>query len=154
MLLQAFVLLALFLSVRKTAETVQSEMHELRTTITPVLNQTRDFLTNVAPKVDSITSDLVELTHGLRTQGQELQISAGDILERVRRQSSRLDTMLSGVLDTVDHAGAVVTQAVNVPVRQLGAVSAFVKAAVATLISGPPRNGQETHSPADKDLFV
>ncbi len=153
-LLQAIVLLCMFIAIRKTAQTIQSEMHELRGTITPVLTQTRDFLTTVAPKVDSITTDLVALAHGLRTQGEELQVSANDMLERVRRQSSRLDVMLSSVLDSVDHAGSVVTQAVNVPVRQLGAVTAFVKAAVGTLISGPPRRDQPTHNPADKDLFV
>ena len=65
--------------------------------------------------------------------------------------------MFSGVLDTVDRAGAIVTDLVNVPLRQLSGVAAFAKAAIGTLRSGAPQREpgpRATHSPADKDMFV
>lgn len=154
-LLQAFVLLALYLAVRKTAKSMEEEIAELRGTLNPLMVDAKDFLTRVGPKIDAITTDLAELTHGLRTQGEELQVSTSEILERVRRQSGRLDVMFSGLLDTVEHAGAILTHAVNTPLRQVSAVSAFAKAMFGTLRNGPaPQEPQPTHSPADKDLFV
>lgn len=154
-LMQACVLLALYISVRKTSKLVEEQMSEVRSTVLPVVNDARDFLARVGPKLDSVATDLAEVSRSLRTQGIELQSSASEILERVRRQSSRLDSMFSDVLDTVDRAGAVVTEVVHVPLRQLSGIAAFAKAAIRTLRSGNgPRQGQQTHSAADKDLFV
>lgn len=154
-LLQAFVLLALFIAMRKTAKSMEEEISELRGTLNPLVVDTKDFLTRVGPKIEAITTDLAELTHGLRTQGEELQVSTSEILERVRRQSSRLDVMFSGLLDTVEHAGSIVNSAVNTPLRQINAVAAFAKAMLGSLRNGPaPQDPQPTHSPADKDLFV
>jgi hypothetical protein len=118
-LLQACVLLALYLTIRNVAKTVQEELHEVRTTVLPVVTDTKDFLTRVGPKIDAVTTDLAALVHGLREEGAELQASTAEILGRVRRQTSRVDTMLTGILDTVDRAGAIVTDAINVPLRQI-----------------------------------
>ena len=154
-LMQALVLLGMLVALRKMAKTVQDELGEFRATFVPFVVEAKDFLTRVGPKIDAITTDLTELTHGLRTQGEELQVSTNEILERVRRQSSRLDVMFSSLLDTVERAGSIVTQAVNTPLRQVSAVAAFAKAMFGTLRNGPaPQAAQPTHSPADKDLFV
>lgn len=134
---------------------MQDEISDLRNTLNPFLVDAKDFLTRVGPKIDAITTDLAELTHGLRAQGEELQVSTSEIMERVRRQSGRLDVMFSNLLDTVESAGAIVTQAVHTPLRQVNAVAAFARAVFGTLRNGPaPKESQPTHSPADKDLFV
>jgi hypothetical protein len=154
-LLQGVVLLALFFALRKTAESMKEEISDLRKTVTPVVSDAKDFLARVGPKIDAITTDLAGLSHGLRTQGDELQVSATEILERVRRQSGRLDAMFTTLLDNLERASGVVVTAVNTPLRQINAVAAFAKAAIGTLRAGPAQNGpQPTHSPADKDLFV
>ncbi|HUX43429.1 MAG TPA: hypothetical protein VMV57_01645 [Terracidiphilus sp.] len=152
-LMQAVVLLALFLSVRKTAAAMQNQIEELRSTITPVLTETKSFLDNVGPKIESVASDLAELAHGLRVQSADLQDSATEVLDRVRRQASRLDMMCSDVLDTVDRAGSLVTSVVNLPLRQLTALLAAARAAFGVLRSPVPAQAK-THSPADKDMFV
>jgi len=154
-LLQAIVLLAMFFALRKTAKTMQAEISDLRSTITPVVNDTKDFLTRVGPKIDAVATDLVEIAHGLRTQGEEMQASAAEILERVRRQTGRLDVIATGFLDGMERAGAIVTQALNVPLRQINAVAAFAKALIGGLRAPVPQNApRPTHSAADKDLFV
>lgn len=156
-MLQAFVLLAIFFAVRRTARKAEEQMEEVRTTVFPLVKDTRELLSRVGPRIDSITTDLAELTQGLRAQGEELQISSAEIMERVRRQSSRLDGMFSGVLDTLDRSSAIVTDLVNIPLRQLSGFAAFAKAAIGSLRSGNTRRGpaqQPTHSPADKDMFV
>ena len=155
-LLQAFVLLAIFFVVKKAATSVQEEMTELRTTITPVLNDTKDFLSRVGPKMDAVATDLAELAHGLRVQGEQFQHSAADMMERVNRQTSRVDSMFTEVLNTIDHASGIISSAVNVPLKRLSAVAAFARAALNSLRSPQPAQNQAhpTHSPADKDLFV
>jgi len=154
-LLQSFVLLALFLSVRKAAQTIQEEMAELRGVVTPVATETREFLKRVGPQVEAVTRDVAEMVHGLRAQSVEVQVSTTEILERVRRQTSRMDTMFTGVLDTVDRATAVISDAVSIPLRQISGIAAFARAAINTLVTGGRgQRTQPTHSAADKDLFV
>lgn len=156
-LMQAFVLLAMLLTARKALTIAQAQIEDLRANVLPMVKETRELLTTVGPKIESVASDLAVLTSGARVQSAKLQISAGDFLERVHRQSSRVDSMLTNLLDTVDRAGAVVVDVVSVPLKQLAGVSAFARAAFSTLRSGPPRGQGEprpTHSAADQDMFV
>lgn len=157
MLLQALVLLAMLITARKALKIAQEQIEDLRTNVLPVVKETRELLSSVGPKIESVATDLAAMTRGAREQSAKLQISAGDLLERVDRQSSRVDGMLTNVLDTVDRASAVVVDVINVPLRQLAGFAAFARAAFSTLRSGPPPESKEqhpTHAAADRDLFV
>ena len=156
-LMQALVLLAMLITARKALKLAQEQIEELRTNVLPLVKDTKELLSNVGPKIETVASDFAALTHGLRAHGTKLDESATDILERVNRQSNRVDMMLTNVLDTVDRAGAVVADVISVPLRQLAGVAAFARAAFGTLRTGGPQTQSEpqpTHSPADKDLFV
>jgi hypothetical protein len=98
-------------------------------------------------------TDLSAIASNLRAQAAEVEIALGDILEKVDKQSSRIDTMFSGTLDAVDKASSFVTQTVGKPVRQLSGLVAGVKAAVESLRTNghPMRNHGD---PDDKDMFV
>jgi len=156
-LMQALVLLAMYIAMRKAIKMAQAQIDELRVNVLPVVKDTKDLLTSVGPKLDSLAGDFAVITRGLRTQGSLYKASADDIVAKVNRQASRVDLMLTNVLDMVDRASAVVADVVSVPIRQLSAVAAFAKAAVGSFRAGPaPAEAahQPTHSPADKDLFV
>ena len=156
-LMQALVLLAMLLTARKALKLAQEQMEELRTDVFPLVKDTKELLTRVGPKIESVATDVAVLVHRVREQSTKVEASAGDILERVYKQTSRVDTMLTHALDTVDRAGAVVAEVISVPLRQLAGFAAFARAALGTFRSGPPRPQTElrpTHSAADKDLFV
>lgn len=156
-LMQAFVLLAMLITARKALKIAQEEIEELRTNVLPVVKETKELLTKVGPQVESVVTNMAALTGGWREQSARMQVSAADILERVDRQSTRVDMMLTNLLDTVDRAGAVVVDVISVPLRQLAGFAAFARAAFGTLRTAPPRRATEphpTHAAADKDLFV
>jgi hypothetical protein len=152
-LLQAVVLLALFLTVRKTAMTLNDQMQELRTTVLPVVTEAKDFLVTVRPKVDSVVADVAELSRSVRAQSADLQEAAAEIMERVRRQTIRVDDMLSSALDAVDRAGGLVSDAVNTPLRQLSAIAAGLKAGLGAFRTGRPEQRQ-IPAPAGDDTIV
>jgi ABC-type transporter Mla subunit MlaD len=154
-LLQALVLLAMYVTLRKSTKAMQAEIEELRGTVTPVLSRTKEFLDKVGPQLESVATDLAELAHGLRAQSAELQESASAIMGSVRRQTSRLDAMCTDLLDTADRATQVVSEVIQVPLRQISAVAAFTKALVSALRTPTPRaRTVETHVAADRDMFV
>jgi len=152
-LLQTIFMFAIFISVRKAAAGLRHEVEKLRSSLMPVIYDTRDilagtrdvfantqeflanaheFLTRVTPKIEDAVSNLTEITHTLRVQSVQVQSSATEIMERVRRQSDRVDGMITTLLDTVDRAGGFMANVVSKPVRQvsnlLGAAKAIVEA--------------------------
>jgi methyl-accepting chemotaxis protein len=152
-LLQAAILLALFIVVQRSVKKIHSQVEQLRTTAMPILDQTKEIVKNVSPKIDSVTTDLTEMVRGLRAQTAEVQASASDILERVHRQTGRVDTMFSDALDKVDRAGTVVNDAVSVPLKHLSGVAAFAKAAVESFRNNSPKERTRPTRPAgDKDF--
>jgi hypothetical protein len=152
-LLQAFILLAILVSVRKATRSIKEELEDLRSAAMPVIYNTRELFTRLAPIVEDTVGDLSQIAHGLRVQTEEMQSSASEIIEKVRVQTTRLDAMFTGVLDAIDRAGGFVAEAVSKPVRQLSALAASIKAIVESL-----RVPGETARPArprdDKDMFV
>ncbi len=153
LLFQAVVLLAIFLAMRKATVMLQQQLDELRTSVMPVVASTQRLLTSVGPNLDAVAKDLAEITKGLRAQSADIQASAGQILAQVDRQTSRIDAMFTRVLDTVDHAGTVLTDTINTPLRQISALTAFAKAALGALRSGQSQP-RPTRSAADEDGFV
>ena len=161
-LFQAIVLLAIFFSVRKAARSFTQQVEGLRTAVMPVINNTRELITRVTPHVESTVYDVATMAHDLREQTAQVEITTKDILARLRKQSSRVDAMLSSVLDGVDRAANFLTDAVGKPARQLKGVLASVKAVVESLRSAdgvfrrppPPEDLGDLRHPMDEDPFI
>ncbi len=170
-LLQTIILLAISAAVRKVANSVREEAENLRTSVMPVIYDTRDLLANtqaslasaqeflasaqgfytrVAPKVETAATDLVQITQTLRQQTAEFQTSATEVLEKVRRQSNRLDQMLTSLLNSADRAGSFVVESVSRPVQQVSAMLRSIKAIVETLRK-PLAARQPTLPPASRE---
>jgi len=152
-LLQASVLLGMFIAMRKALKLVQENVDELRTKVLPVVTEAGEFFTRVGPKLESMATDMSVLIHDVRAQGAEVQESAAVILQKVERQSSRIDAMMTGFLDSVDRAGSFISDVVGAPIRQLGALASAAKAMFSALTSRS-NEPTATHAAADKDLFV
>ena len=152
-LLEALVLLAIFLALRHTSRTILQHVEELKSTIIPFVDNARGFLERVGPKVEDATSDIADIVAGLKAQAVEAEASASEILERVRHQASRVDEMVSSILNTVDRAAEYVTDVVNRPVRQISGLMASIRAIVESL-RGSAREPRETHSARDRDTFI
>lgn len=173
-LLQAIILLAIFVTMRKASGSIRAEAEKLRSSLMPVLLDTQDmiassrdtlakaqeflvsaqgFFNRVSPKVEAAAGDLEEIAHGLRAQTAQVQSSAMEILEQVRKQSNRLDHMITSLLDTVDRAGGFVADFVSRPVRQISGILAMVKAVVESL-RGPAPQRRPIQSSIDDDRFV
>jgi hypothetical protein len=154
LMLQTLLLLVVAVAVRKTAKSLRNEAENLRTSVMPVIYDARDTLANtqiilgsaqefvtnaqsvlarLSPKVESATGDLAEIAQGLRVQTAEIQLSALEMMDRVRKQSIRLDEMCTSMLDTLDRAGGFVANAVSTPVRQVSRMLGTVKAVVESL---------------------
>jgi hypothetical protein len=135
--MQAFLLLAILISVRTAARAVQQELETLRkavmpvlVTALPILEEAREVLGRIAPRLESAAADLAELAYGLRAQAAEIQSSASEWVERARIQAQRMDAMLTDALDATERAANYVANSVVRPVRKASNLLAGVRAAV------------------------
>lgn len=152
-LLQAFILLAILISVRKAASSLKEEAEDLRSSLMPVIYNTRDLISRLAPKLESTVEDLSEIAHGLRVQTIEVQASAFEIMEKLHRQTNRMDAMFTGVLDAAELAGGFVVNVVSKPIRQISGIMASIKAIIESLRT-PVEPSRHTRAARDKDMFV
>jgi DNA anti-recombination protein RmuC len=159
MLVQAIVLFAAFIVMRKAARAADEKFEAFQSSVTPLIDNTRALVTRLTPKIEQTADDLAALTHSLRVQTADVQCAANEIIARARNQATRLDAMLSHVLDTLDRTGHFMTDAVNKPIRQFSAILASVKAVVESLRNGAPEpnshsNARPNPPSRDHDMFV
>jgi ABC-type transporter Mla subunit MlaD len=155
LLLQAIVLLAIFFGIRKAISTLREDFEDIRTSVTPFVKDAHQVFTRVAPKIEETTADVAALTHTLRAQSEDLKVASAEIIEKARRQATRLDSMATNVLDTADRAGAFVNEAVSKPMRQLNGILASIRAVVESLRTPEPAARTRTnHKPGDPEMFV
>ncbi|MGA3335203.1 MAG: hypothetical protein ABSC62_13670 [Terracidiphilus sp.] len=155
MLVQAIVLLAAFVAMRKAARSINDKLEEIRSAVMPLVERTRELVTRLSPKIETTADDVAALAHSLRVQTTDVQYAASEIIARARAQASRIDALLSNVLDAVERTGGVLADAVNKPLRQLSAILASVKAAIESLrqYEPAPRSGEDRMT-GDHDMFI
>lgn len=154
MLLQAIVLLAIFVVLRKAVQSMRQDVEDLRNSVVPVIENTRELLVHAAPKIEAAAVDLAAVASNLRRQTSDVQVAAAGVIERIQHQSIRVDTMLTRVLDAVDRATGFMTDTVTKPMRQLAGLLASAKAVVETLRKDAPTDHAEGDLPrGNKDMF-
>ena len=160
LVMQTVVLVAIFIGVSKSTKKMKEEIDEIRTSVMPMVDNTREMLVHtrevilrLTPKVEATVTDFAALAQTLRAQAADIEVAVDQILVRVKNQTSRIDTMFSGTLDAVDKASVFVAETVSKPVRQLSGLLASVKAIVESLRASDP-SYREQHVNNDKDMFV
>jgi hypothetical protein len=162
LLLQAIVLFALFIAMSKAAKAmtghaknISEKIEGMSTAVMPIVENTRDLLVQIKPKIVDTSTDIAALTTSLRVQTADVQSAATEILARVRTQSGRIDSLLTSTLDALERATGFMAETLTKPMRQLGAFLASAKAVVDSLRnSEPPSRSQRNPSSSDSDLFV
>jgi hypothetical protein len=86
------------------------------------------------------------LTELLKRETKSVNISASEIMDRVNKQTARLDQMLTATLNVMERAGSLLENAVAAPVRQANGVFAAVRAVIDTYRNTNPRS--EAHRTA------
>ncbi len=178
-LMQACVLLGMFLTMRKAIQFGKEQADAYGAKLTPLLEKvspmvdssqkliataeelvatTKDLVQALDPKLQYAATELAAMTRSVHDQAERLQVSADEIAQGVRRQAARVDNMTTNVLNGVDRAGRLISEAVTVPVRQVSGVIAAARAIVDTLRAPTPphvgRTMRTSRAEDEKDLFV
>lgn len=156
--LQAGVLLAMYLAMRKSGERMEALAAEVKTKILPTVEQANEFLTEIRPKLQVIADNLEDATTLMRDQVQRVDATVTDTVDRARLQIIRADELVSRTLDRVEQTSDMVHKTVISPVRQLSGLMQGITVGLEFLFGNRARkNGgtREQRRPVPQDeMFI
>lgn len=155
--LQLLILVAMFLSVKKTTERMEKMAAEVQVRTLPILEQANGILGDTRPRLQIITTNLAETSVLLKKQMERLEVTVDDIVDRTRLQVIRADEMVSRGLDRVEETSDLVHHTVMSPIKQVSAVIQGISSALGFFI-GPKRrakkDGERARATQDEELFI
>ncbi len=154
--LQLVILIALFVSVKKTTERMEKMAGEVQARTLPLLDMANGVLSDVRPRLDVITTNLADTTVTMKKQMERLEVTVNDIVDRTRLQVIRADEMVSRTLDKVEETTDMVHHTVVSPVRQVGGVVQGITAALSVFLGQKRRRtkGARAGATHDEELFI
>ncbi len=157
-MLQAGILLAMYLAMRKSGQRMEALATEVKTKVLPTIEQAEAMLSEVRPKLQAITDNLQDATTVLRDQVERADATVKDALDRGRLQIIRADELLTRTLDRVEQTSDMIHQTVISPVRRLSGLLQGITVGLDFLFGGRGRrNGgsREDRRPVPQDeMFI
>ena len=156
--LQMFVLLAMYMAMRKLSAKLQSVTDETQSRLLPILDnakamqqEVKSFLETSRPKIDVILDNLAHVTTTARTDIERVDTTLHDLLDRVRLQVIRVDEMVTHTLDLVEETSEKVQHSVMSPVRHVSGIVQAISVGVGTFFNSQRRG--RNGGPSD-EMFI
>ncbi len=157
-LLQAGILVGMYLAMRKSSARMEALAVEVKTKALPTLETAQAMLAELRPKLTVIADNLEHTTHSVRSQVERMDATVTDAVDRARLQLIRGDELLTRTLDRVEETSDMVHKTVVSPVRQFSGLIQGVTAGIEFLLGGRGRrNGgsRESRRPVPQDeMFI
>lgn len=157
-LLQAGLLAAMYLSMRKTSAKMETLANEVKTKALPTIESAQALITDLRPKLQVITDNLVETTSLVHEEMQRVDATVNDIVDRARLQVIRADDLVSRTLDRVEETSEIVHKTVVSPVRQFSGLIQGVTTGIEFLLGNRARKngrGRDVRRPVPQDeMFI
>jgi hypothetical protein len=156
--LQAGVLVAIYVAMRKSSARMEALAVEVKTKALPTLETAQAMLAELRPQLTVIADNLTETTHSVRSQVERMDATVNDAVDRARLQIIRADELLSRTLDRVEETSDIVHNTVVSPVRQFAGLIQGVTAGIEFLLGNRGRkngSGREARRPVPQDeMFI
>jgi hypothetical protein len=156
-LLQAGVLLAMYIVMRKSTQHLEELATDVKTKVMPTVAQAQEMITALRPKVETIVENMSETTTTLRSEVQRVDATVNDVIDRARLQVIRADELMSRTLDRVEQTSEIVHKTVVSPVRQISGLVQGITVGLEFLFSRNRNNGgrREERRPVPQDeMFI
>ena len=152
-LLQAGILVGMFLAMRKTSAKVESLAEEVKTKILPTAELAHSMMTEMRPKIETAVDNVSYSTTVMRTQLERLDATLTDIMDRTRLQVIRADEFVSSTMDKLEETREAVQRTVVSPVRHLSGLMHGFTVGVEALF-GRRRGSRDSVNVPQDEMFI
>ncbi|MFY9673562.1 MAG: hypothetical protein WCB53_17810 [Terriglobales bacterium] len=152
--IQAGILVALYLSVRKSTAKMDALSTELKEKAIPTIESVQSFITEVRPRIDTISSNVAESSTLIKHQLERLDATLTDVLDRTRLQVIRADELLNRTMDKVEETSEMVHKTVVSPLRQVSGVMNALYTGVEVFLGNKRRTGKNGMGVPQDEMFI
>jgi len=151
--IQAGILVAMYLAVRQSSARVEALASEVRTKVLPTAEMAQSMLAEMRPKLETLVTNASDSSTIVRAQLERLDATVSDVIDRTRLQVIRADELVGRTLDRVEATTDMVHNTVVSPIRQ---VSGLVQGLTTGLefFFGGKRQRRETVPAAQDEMFI
>lgn len=153
-LLQAMILVALYVSVRKSTAKMDALATELKEKAIPTMETVQSFIVEVRPRIETIAENVSDSTTVIKTQLERLDATLTDVLDRTRLQVIRADELLSRTMDKVEETSEIVHKTVVSPLRQVSGVMNAIYTGVEVFLGNKRRGGKNGMGVPQDEMFI
>jgi ElaB/YqjD/DUF883 family membrane-anchored ribosome-binding protein len=160
-LVQAGILIGLYLAVRKSTAKMEALAAEVQNKALPTMDTVRstmetvqNLLAELRPKIDVISTNLSESSSLVRTQLGRIDATLTDALDRTRLQVIRADELLNRTMDKVEETSEVVHQTVISPLRQVNGLMNAIATGFEVFLGQKRRSPKNGGGVPQDEMFI
>ncbi len=149
LLAQAVVVVAIAIVALKAQKVITGHVLEIKTKAMPILEKSHALLTELTPKINSITANVEHISFVVRekvvefeptvssvnTTVQEANATVRDANAKAHAQLIRVNGMVTSVLAATSDLGEKIHSGIKVPVREISGIVSGFKAGIDSLMS-------------------
>jgi len=155
LVVQVAILIALFVQLKRTTESINKVVTDLHTRMGPILTRTQMLLDDTQPRITNLVEDAAHIVYLARTQAQKMDKVFTEASDRLRGQMVKADRILSGAMEAVEDAGTQVRRSFLGPMQKASALVHGIKIGLDVLRS---RRGHRETVPEgveqEDELFI
>jgi len=153
-IIQAGILVALFVVVRKTTGRVEALATEVKTKALPTMETAQAMLVELRPKVNEIVTNVDQSARMARAQMERSDATVSDVVDRARLQVIRADELVNRTLDRVEETSDMVHRTVVSPIRQVAGVMQGLSAGLEFFLGRKRRQSRDGMGVPQDELFI
>jgi len=152
--IQAGILVALFIAVRQTTGRVEALASEVKTKAVPTIETAQAMLVELRPRVTEIVANVEYSSRIARAQVERIDATVSDAVDRTRLQVIRADELINRTLDRVEETSEMVHRTVVSPIRQLQGLVQGLSAGLEFFLGHKRRQGRDGMGVPQDELFI
>jgi hypothetical protein len=153
-LLQALIMVALYLAVRKSTAKMEALATEVRSKVLPTMETVQNILVELRPKIDIMSTNLSESSTLVRNQLGRIDATLTDALDRTRLQVIRADELLNRTMDKVEETSEIVHKTVISPLRQVNGLMTAISTGIDVFLGQKRRHPKNGAGMPQDEMFI
>jgi len=152
--LQAGVLVALYLAVRKSTAKMEAIATEVTGKALPTIETVQNLLIELRPKLEVLTTNVSESSTVVRNQLARIDATLTDVVDRTRLQVIRADELLNRTMDKVEDTTEFVHKTVVSPLRHVNGLMAAISTGVEVFMGQKKRHPKNGAGVPQDEMFI
>jgi len=152
-LMQAGAMIGIWLAVRKIPAQIEAVRADVKQRLDPLAQSVTEIVSNAREPLRTITSNLADISKILRERTADVDELVAELVDVSRAQVIRVDQMVSDLVEKVETTSDAVQRGVLVPMQEVSAVIAGMRAGLEFLFSRR-RKTSVSEAGQDEQLFI